>query len=101
MAKKKVPTEAAVEEGQQHLPGMAPVKNPRIHPKAVRYAKLRDARIRAGEEEKAAHETLLTAMVEEGIEDYVYKGLSCHIDDTKKVKVKTKSAESPSNGEEE
>ncbi len=83
---------------QEFLPaeGMAPVRNPKIHKKALAYATRRDARIAANKEEKDAHDTLLAAMLEEGIEDYVYGDLKVHVDLHRKCKV---SSEPEGNGD--
>lgn len=55
-------------EDQGYIPSIAPEKNDKVHAAAKRYAKLRDARIAAGKEEKASHDTLLGTMVEQGID---------------------------------
>ena len=94
-----VKTAAAIEEGQLHIPGMEPVFNPKVHPKAIHYGKMRDARIAANKDESEAHDTLLTAMLEEGLEDYTYKGLTVHVDKKQKCKVKTTAAKDD-NGDE-
>ncbi len=101
MAKKKVSAAAATEEGQLHIPGMEPVKNARVHPKAVRYAKVRDARIAANAEEAAAHDSLRETMLAEGLEHYEYKGLRVDIDRKSKCKVSTESAKGDGEGREE
>lgn len=73
---------------QQFMPGTEPVKNPRVHKAAVRYVEERDARIAANKEEKAAHDTLLAIMREEGLESYEYGNLKIWVDGSYKVKVK-------------
>ena len=77
---------------------MEPVKNKKIHPKALRYVDVRDARIAANKEEKEAHNTLLAAMLEEGLEDYEYGELKVHVDNKRKCKVTT---EASTNGEDD
>ena len=73
---------------QKHLPGTAPKKNTRIHPKAVRYFDLMQARIAAGKEEKDAKTTLTEAMIEDGLDHYEYGGIRVDIDTKRNVKVK-------------
>lgn len=85
MAKKKPP--APTRDDQQYMPGMEPVKNNKVDAAARRYARLRDARMAAGKEEKDAHTNLLDVMTSEGIDSYDFKGLHVAIDATKKVKV--------------
>lgn len=88
---------------EEYLPGMEPKKNPKIHPKAMRYAKLRDERIAANEAEKEAHDTLLFVMLEEGVTHYKYGTLEVSIDEKKKCKVNTDAGKpkAESNGESE
>lgn len=97
MARKRKEPEAPAEDekpevdpgspiGQQFIPGMAPAKNDRVHPKAVLYVKERDRRIAAGKDEKAAHTDLLEAMLTEGIESYEYGGLTVTVQANRKVK---------------
>ena len=85
---------------QQHLPGQEPVKNDRVHRAAKRYAKLRDERMAANEEEKAAHNTLLGIMKEEGLEVYEYGDLTVAIDAQEKCKVRFAPRKTEENGDE-
>lgn len=78
---------------QTHFEGTGPVKNERVHRAAKRYVEERDARIAANKEEKAAHDSLLAIMREEGLESYEYGNLSLHIDGTFKVKAKLSKAD--------
>lgn len=73
---------------QPEIPGTETPKNQKVHNAAVRYAKRRDERMAANEEEKAAQDTLVRIMHEEGLTSYCYKGLEVHVDTTKKAKVK-------------
>ena len=82
------------------MPGQEPVKNDRVHRAAKRYAKLRDERMAANEEEKAAHNTLLGIMKEEGLEVYEYGDLMVAIDAQEKVKVRFAPKKTEENGEE-
>jgi hypothetical protein len=91
MAKKKLV--------QDYLPGTEPVKNKKVHPKALHYAAMRDDRIAANVAEKEAHDTLLAAMLEEGLEDYQYGDLKVHVDNKKKCKVSTTPENAETNGE--
>ena len=84
---------------QEYLPGTAPEKNDRVHRAARRYVKLRDARMAANEEEKAAHTSLLETMIEERLESYEYGDLSVHIDSTRKCKVKLEAKSPSDNGD--
>ena len=87
MAKRR--TRSENEPEQAYLPGAEPgPKNAKIHAAAKRYAARRDERMAANEEEKSAHQTLLEKMIEEGVESYKYGDVECHIDASKKVKVK-------------
>ena len=99
MARKRSRTAAE----QEYLPGTAPEKNDRVHRAARRYAKLRDARMDANEQEKSAHTTLLETMIEEHLESYEYGDVSVHIDSTRKCKVaiQAKSPSDNGDGEEE
>ena len=99
MARKRSRTGAE----QEYLPGTAPEKNDRVHRAARRYAKLRDARMDANEQEKSAHTTLLETMIEEQLESYEYGDVSVHIDSTRKCKVaiQAKSPSDNGDGEEE
>lgn len=89
MAKQKKSGEAL---NQQLIPGTEPVKNDRVHRSAMRYARLRDARIEAGRQEKDSHDTLLSVMQEEGIDSYTYGSISVNIDLKRKAKVTTESS---------
>lgn len=84
-------TRSETEPEQQYIPGTEPKKNNRVHTAAKRYAARRDERMAANEEEKAAHQTLLETMIEEGLDSYEYGDVEVHIDATKKVKVKIAS----------
>ncbi len=85
---------------QDFLPGTAPVKNKKVHPKALRYVEMRDTRIAANKEEADAHDNLLHAMLEEGLEVYEYGDLRVDISNSKKCKVKVEPKASPeANGE--
>lgn len=79
---------------QEYLPGQEPLKNARVHAAALRYIQLRDERIAAGKEEHDAHQTLLLAMVGEGLDHYDYGELHVAIDSTKKCKCRIE-AEKP------
>lgn len=85
---------------QAFLPGTEPQKNKRVHPLAENYAGLRDARIAANREEKDAHDALLNAMQEEGIDSYEYGDLKVVVNNRKKCKVMTPKHKAEENGEE-
>ena len=88
---------------QQHIPGMEPVKNERVHKCAIAYEHVRDARCELSKEEKDAHATLLGVMEEEGVTSYAYGDMLVTIGDKKKVKVQRikEEAAAESNGESE
>lgn len=67
MAKVKEPKE---HPEQQHIEGMEPVRNPKIHAAAQAYKRVRNARMRATEAETAGKEKLIETMEEEGCEVY-------------------------------
>lgn len=79
-------------------PDFKPVKNARVNKAAKRYYGLILERKTAGDEEKAAHDTLLNAMMEEGLEFYEYQDLKVAIDTKKKCSVKVQGE---GNGEDE
>lgn len=83
-----------------YLPGMAPKKNKKVHPKAELYASHRDARIAAGKEEKEAKTDLVETMCEEGLEVYEYGDLRVDLTNKRDVKVKI-GGQSPAEDEEE
>jgi hypothetical protein len=66
---------------------MAPKKNRKVHGKAIAYADARDARIAANAVEKEAHDTLLYAMLEEGLSTYEYGELKVTVDEKLKCRV--------------
>jgi hypothetical protein len=80
---------------QPEIPGTETPKNQKVHNAAVRYAKRRDERMKANEEEKAAHTTLLEIMDKEGITSYRYKDVEVHIDASRKAKVKIEGQAAP------
>jgi hypothetical protein len=101
MARKR--TEEPEMEQEVLHPDFKPVKNQRVHKAAKRYYSEMLARKSAGEEEKAAHDTLLNIMLEEGLDFYEYQDLKVAVDTSKKCKVKLQgegSAESNGEGEE-
>jgi len=98
---RKAATEPEMEQGYID-PDFKPVKNARVHKAAKRYYCLMLERKAAGDEEKAAHDTLLNTMMEEGLETYEYQDLKVAVDTSKKCKVKIQGEGSAeSNGEEE
>lgn len=78
---------------QEYIPGTEPVKNNRVHAAAKRYAGERDVRIQANKDEKAAHDTLLSIMLEEGLEAYEYGDISVTIDAKRKCVVRVGGAD--------
>jgi hypothetical protein len=98
MARKK-PTEPELEQGVLDQ-DFAEKKNPRVHKAGKAYYDQMIERKTAGEEAAAAHDTLLNAMMEEGIEHYVYKDFEVHVNTKKKCKVKVKGAEADKDGDE-
>lgn len=88
-------------EDQPAIPGAEDVKNPKIHRLAQRYARARDERMEYTENEKTAHNSLLDAMIEAGMESYKYGSLSVFVDSTKKCKVSQKSSEKTAKDEAE
>lgn len=97
MAKKKPTSRRGRQKGeQQHLPGTEPVKHKRIHPLALSYVRVRDARMDMTKDETEAKALLATAMQEEGLMDYVYDDVEVKLTSTLDVKVskpKTPKAE--------
>ncbi len=87
MAKRKGRKVAAGE--QLVIEGTGPEKNTAVHDRAVQYARARDARMAAGEDEKAAHNGLLEAMDKANLTHYEYGDMVVHIDSSRKCKVKT------------
>jgi hypothetical protein len=87
-------------DDQPSLNGMEDVKNPRVHRAALRYVRERDKRMTMTQEEKAAHNSLLDIMKQEGLTSYKYGDLEVNIDSTEKVKVKKASAEGAAESEE-
>ena len=79
---------------QPGIDGLGDPYNAVVSAAAKRYAKRRDERMAANEEEKSAHETLLDKMKEAGLTSYCYKGLEVHLDTTEKAKVKLASDKS-------
>ena len=65
---------------------LGPVRHPVIHPKAIEYVRLRNARMAAGREEKEAHTDLLNTMLEEGVQVYQYGGVTVNVQNNPKVK---------------
>lgn len=80
-------------------PDFKTVKNARVHKAAKRYYDAIRKRKAVGEDEVAAHDTLLNTMMEEGLEHYEYQGLEVHVNTAKKCKVKM--ASESANGESE
>lgn len=74
-------------DDQPGIDGIADEKNNRVHSAAKHYAKMRDARMAAGDVEKAAKDKLLDIMKEEGIETYSYGDVDVCTTVTEGVKV--------------
>jgi hypothetical protein len=55
---------------QQHMPGLEPERNVRIHGAAKAYKKVRDARMTASAAEKVGKDKLIEVMKEEGMDVY-------------------------------
>lgn len=99
MAKKKTEAEIEATPEQGHFDGMAPEKNRKVHAAARRYVARRNERIAANAEEKDAHDSLLIAMHDEGLTNYVYDDIEVHIDAHEKCKVKCGGDKSESDDE--
>lgn len=77
----------APREDQPRLDSIGDEKNPRVHSAAKHYAKMRDARMAAGDVEKSAKTKLLDIMKEEAIETYSYGDVDVCTTTTEGVKV--------------
>lgn len=66
-------------KGTGHLPGMEPVKNPKIHAQAVKYAKIRDERMKLNKEEVKERQKLEVMMGDASIKLYEYDDVRCEI----------------------
>lgn len=86
MAKSK-PKRGRQKGEQGHFDGMAPAKNPKIHPVAVSYARVRDHRMEIGREEAELKQRLTDLMKSEGIEIYEYDDVLVTLTHTDEVKV--------------
>lgn len=96
MAKKKPAPKRGRQKGeQQHIPGVGPEKNKRVHPLAVDYVRKRDHRMELTKEEKAAQILLIDAMHDEGLQIYEYGDVSVELQSKgEKVKVRIAGVES-------
>lgn len=78
--------------GQEHLPGAEPMeKNPKIHNLARRVKAASKEWSAAAEEHKGLKQSLIEAMIEEGLEHYEYGDVTVDIDTKRKLKVKVES----------
>lgn len=78
---------------QAVIEGTGPEMNKPVHEAALHYARERDARMAAGEDEKAAKVALIEKMNKAGLTHYEYGDLIVHIDSAQNVKVKTQAAQ--------
>lgn len=75
--------------GQEHLPGAEPMeKNPRIHNLARRVKAASKEWSAAAEEHKGLKQSLIEAMIEEGLEHYEYGDVKVDMDTSRKLKVR-------------
>ncbi len=81
--------EPGLEQGTIH-PDFETPRNPKVEKLAKRYRKLMLDRKEAGEEEQVAHGELLEAMIVEGLTHYEFKGITVHVNESKKCKVTVK-----------
>lgn len=72
----------------QFLPGMAPVKNDKVHKAAMSYADMRDERMGLIRAEVEAMAVLVDAMETAGIKSYAYGDVSVEMTTKNKVKVR-------------
>lgn len=77
----------AAEEETPQIPDLEDEKNPRVHTAAVRYWDRMQERKAAGDEEVAAHASLVEVMAAEGITSYRYKDVEVHLDTKTKARV--------------
>jgi hypothetical protein len=96
MAKRKNKVDAMEEQGQ--LPGVESEKNPKVHSKALRYARARDERMALTKDEDEAKTDLIETMKEAGLTRYVYRDVTVDLTNTSGIKVKI---EKPGGGNEE
>lgn len=82
--------------GQEHLPGLAPAKNTKVHGLAMRYAEARDERMECGRAEKALKTSLIEMMHKEGLTSYEYGDVRVDLDTKEEIKVKIGSEPEPS-----
>jgi hypothetical protein len=86
---------------QAFLPGTEPVKNAKVHPRAINYADARDARMECNRIEKEAHDDLLATMLEEGLEVYEYGDIKVTVNNKRKCRVEDKTRKHESNGDDD
>lgn len=102
-AKKKTRPQSRKHREKASLPGMEQLENKKVHDAALHYADMCDTSIAASREKHEAHDTLLAAMIEAGLTDYAYDGLTIHIDSKQKCKVmqdkESKNGEAEEGGE--
>lgn len=98
MAKKKIEKDDI--KIQQQIPGTESPRNPKLEKLAKSYRAAMLARKSAGEEEHAAHETLMLAMTDAGVTVYQHGDMEIRIDEKRKVRVKVKT-QSPDDGDDD
>ncbi len=100
MAKARKGRKVAAGE-QMVIPGTGPEMNKAVHERAIQYARCRDARQAAGEDEKAAHNGLLEAMDKANLTTYQYGDMIVNIDSSRKCKVKTEPKAAADEGDDD
>lgn len=97
-AKTKERPKRAPRPKKKFFPGMEPPHHPEIDRAAEEYVSCRDARIKMNQEESEAHDVLMKAMTDKGLDFYEFDDFVVRIDATKKAKVAKKKE--PDNGDE-
>lgn len=75
-------------DDQEQLPGLEDQKDKEVHAAAVRYWERMQERKAAGDEEKAAKDSLVLVMTRKGLTHYKYGEIEVHLDTTTSPKVR-------------
>lgn len=78
---------------QQHLPGTGPTKHAVIHPLAIEYVRVRDARMDMNKEEVKLKDRLTEAMHAAGMKLYEYDDINVVLTVEENLKVKRANSE--------
>ena len=80
---------------QEHLPGMAPEKNQKVHKQALLFMQLKDEAKLAAKKAKEAGAQLIFIMQDQKVDHYVYGDLDVSIDSKSTAKAKKIVSEKP------